>query len=296
MREGGDILTLGRNVSRAMQEITADLPLGIQPILVADQPIVVDHAISDFTRSLWQAIAIIMAVSVVSLGIRAGAVIALSIPLTLALVFPLMQMTGIDLQRISLGALIIALGLLVDDAMTTVDVMTARLAEGDNKEAAATFAYRTLALPMLTGSFVTAAGFVPIGFAKSSAGEYTFSIFAVVSYALLLSWIVAVLFAPLLGVVMLARPKVKASAKPSMVLRWFRGFLVGAMRARWVTIGVTLACFAAALLGLPYVPRQFFPPSDRPELLVDLSLPQNASIYASERLAERFDGAAQARS
>ena len=173
-------------------------------------------------------------------------------------------MTGIDLQRISLGALIIALGLLVDDAMTTVDVMTARLAEGDNKEAAATFAYRTLALPMLTGSFVTAAGFVPIGFAKSSAGEYTFSIFAVVSYALLLSWIVAVLFAPLLGVVMLARPRVKASAKPSMLLRWLRQFLVGAMRARWVTIGVTLACFAAALLGLPYVPRQFFPPSDRP--------------------------------
>ena len=290
MREGGDILTLGRNVGRAMQEITANLPLGIQPILVADQPIVVDHAISDFTRSLWEAIAIIMAVSVVSLGIRAGAVIALSIPLTLALVFPLMQMTGIDLQRISLGALIIALGLLVDDAMTTVDVMTARLAEGDNKEAAATFAYRTLALPMLTGSFVTAAGFVPIGFAKSSAGEYTFSIFAVVSYALLLSWIVAVLFAPLLGVVMLARPKVKASAKPSVILRWFRQFLVGAMRARWVTIGVTLACFAAALLGLPYVPRQFFPPSDRPELLVDLTLPQNASIYASERLAERFDG------
>jgi multidrug efflux pump len=290
MREGGDILTLGRNVGRAMQEITANLPLGIQPILVADQPIVVDHAISDFTRSLWEAIAIIMAVSVVSLGIRAGAVIALSIPLTLALVFPLMQLTGIDLQRISLGALIIALGLLVDDAMTTVDVMTARLANGDNKEAAATFAYRTLALPMLTGSFVTAAGFVPIGFAKSSAGEYTFSIFAVVSYALLLSWIVAVLFAPLLGVVMLARPKVKASAEPSVILRWFRQFLVGAMRARWVTIGVTLACFAVALLGLPYVPRQFFPPSDRPELLVDLTLPQNASIYASERLAERFDG------
>jgi multidrug efflux pump len=150
MREGGDILTLGRNIEQAMREIRANLPLGIDPVLVADQPFVVDHAIRDFTTSLWQAIAIIMAVSFVSLGVRAGAVIALSIPLTLALVFPVMEMTGIDLQRISLGALIIALGLLVDDAMTTVDVMTSRLAAGDSKEEAATFAYKTLALPMLT--------------------------------------------------------------------------------------------------------------------------------------------------
>ena len=290
MREGGDILTLGRNIEQAMREIRADLPIGIEPILVADQPFVVDHAIGDFTTSLWQAIAIIMAVSFVSLGFRAGAVIALSIPLTLAIVFPVMQFTAIDLQRISLGALIIALGLLVDDAMTTVDVMTSRLAAGDSKEEAATFAYRTLALPMLTGSFVTAAGFVPIGFARSSAGEYTFSIFAVVAYALLLSWFVAVIFAPLLGVVILTKPKGKPSDKPGTILRYFRGFLVGAMRARWVTIGVTLAAFAAAVLASPFVPRQFFPPSDRPELLVDLTLPQNASIFASETLAERLDG------
>ena len=290
MREGGDILTLGRNIEQAMREIRADLPIGIEPVLVADQPFVVDHAIRDFTTSLWQAIAIIMAVSFVSLGFRAGAVIALSIPLTLAIVFPVMQFTAIDLQRISLGALIIALGLLVDDAMTTVDVMTSRLAAGDSKEQAATFAYQTLALPMLTGSFVTAAGFVPIGFARSSAGEYTFSIFAVVAYALLLSWFVAVIFAPLLGVVILTKPKAKSSDKPSAILRYFRGFLVGAMRARWVTIGVTLAAFAAAVLASPFVPRQFFPPSDRPELLVDLTLPQNASIFASETLAERLDG------
>jgi multidrug efflux pump subunit AcrB len=290
MREGGDILTLGRNIEQAMREIRADLPLGIEPILVADQPFVVDHAIRDFTTSLWQAIAIIMAVSFVSLGVRAGAVIALSIPLTLAIVFPVMELTGIDLQRISLGALIIALGLLVDDAMTTVDVMTSRLAAGDSKEQAATFAYNTLALPMLTGSFVTAAGFVPIGFARSSAGEYTFSIFAVVAYALLLSWFVAVIFAPLLGVIILSKPKTKPADKPSRILRYFRGFLVGAMRTRWVTIGVTLAGFAAAILGSPLVARQFFPPSDRPDLLVDLSLPQNASIYASEEAAEKLDG------
>jgi len=290
MREGGDILTLGRNIEQAMREIRADLPIGIEPVLVADQPFVVDHAIRDFTTSLWQAIAIIMAVSFLSLGFRAGAVIALSIPLTLAIVFPVMEFTDIDLQRISLGALIIALGLLVDDAMTTVDVMTSRLAAGDSKEQAATFAYRTLALPMLTGSFVTAAGFVPIGFARSSAGEYTFSIFAVVAYALLLSWFVAVIFAPLLGVVILSKPKAKPSDKPSAILRYFRAFLVGTMRARWVTIGVTIAAFAAAVLASPYVPRQFFPPSDRPELLVDLTLPQNASIYASEQLAEKLDG------
>src|SRR5208283_4099437 len=290
MREGGDILALGKNVKQVMQEVTVNLPIGIEPTLVADQSDVVDHAIGEFTTSLWQAIAIIMAVSFVSLGFRAGTVVALSIPLTLALIFPIMEGLGIDLQRISLGALIIALGLLVDDAMTTVDVMTSRLAAGDSKEEAATFAYKTLALPMLTGSFVTAAGFIPIGFARSSAGEYTFSIFAVVSYALVLSWIVAVLFAPLLGVVLLSKPKAKPSDKPSAILGYFRGFLVGAMRARWVTIGVTLACFVAAVLASPFVAREFFPPSDRPDLLVDLSLPQNASIYASEEAAERLDG------
>ncbi|MBV8402264.1 MAG: efflux RND transporter permease subunit, partial [Acetobacteraceae bacterium] len=290
MREGGDILALGRNIEQAMREIRADLPLGIEPVLVADQPHVVDHAIGDFTTSLWQAILIIMAVSLVTLGLRPGAVIALSIPLTIALVLPVMEFTAIDLQRISLGALIIALGLLVDDAMTTVDVMTSRLAAGDSKEEAATFAYKTLALPMLTGSFVTAAGFIPIGFARSSAGEYTFSIFAVVSYALVLSWFVAVIFAPLLGVVILSKPKPRPSDKPSAILGYFRGFLVSAMRARWVTIGVTLACFAAAVLASPFVPRQFFPPSDRPDLLVDLTLPQNASICASEGAAEKLDG------
>jgi multidrug efflux pump subunit AcrB len=289
MREGGDILAVGRDIERAMREITADLPIGIEPTLVADQPFVVDHAIRDFTTSLWQAIAIIMAVSFLSLGVRAGTVVALSIPLTLVIVFPIMELARIDLQRVSLGALIIALGLLVDDAMTTIDVMTSRLAEGDSKEQAATFAYRTLALPMLTGSFVTAAGFVPIGFAKSSAGEYTFSIFAVVSMALIVSWFVAVLFAPLLGVALLSKPKMTGSGKRNVIPSAFRRLLVCVMRARWVTIGATLACFVAALLASPYVPRQFFPSSDRPELLVDLRLPQNASIYASETLAARLD-------
>jgi multidrug efflux pump len=289
MRDGGDILTLGRNIQRTMDEITADLPLGIEPTLVADQSSVVQSAIGEFMTSLWQAIAIIMAVSVVSLGLRPGAIVALSIPLTLAVVFPVMGLVSIDLQRISLGALIIALTLLVDDAMSTIDAMTTRLAQGDEKEQAATFAYKTLAFPMLTGSLVTMAGFVPIGFAKSSAGEYTFSIFAVVSIAVLASWLVAVLFIPLLGVAFLSKPRAAQPAEPGRVVRIFRNVLVVAMRRRWITILVTLACFVVSLLAVPYVPRQFFPSSDRPELLIDLRLPQNASIYASSDASARLD-------
>ena len=289
MREGGDILALGHNVQRTMHEITADLPLGIEPVLVANQSSVVSSAIGEFTTSLWQAIAIIMAVSVVSLGFRAGAIVALSIPLTLAMVFPVMSFVSIDLQRISLGALIIALTLLVDDAMSTIDAMTMRLALGDEKEKAATFAYDTLAFPMLTGSLVTMAGFVPIGFARSSAGEYTFSIFAVVSIAVLASWLVAVIFIPLLGVAFLKKPQATEPAAPGKVVRAFRRVLLAAMRHRWITIVLTLAGFVLALAGSPLISRQFFPSSDRPELLVDLRLPQNASIYASSDAAARLD-------
>jgi multidrug efflux pump len=289
MRDGGDILTLGDNVKKAIASGMADLPIGIDVTLVSDQPVVVKNAIGEFMESLWQAIAIIMACSIVSLGFRPGAVVALSIPLTVAIIFPIMEFIGIDLQRISLGALIIALGLLVDDAMTTVDVMTSRMAAGDSKEKAATFAYDTLAFPMLTGSFVTAAGFVPIGFARSSAGEYTFSIFAVVSIALIVSWFVAVLFAPLLGVWLLKAPERRQDQRPSRIMGAFRALLLMAMRHRWMTVAITLACFVASLLALPLVPRQFFPASDRPELVVDLTLPQNASIFATDRAAARLD-------
>jgi multidrug efflux pump len=289
MCDGGDILALGQRIRRTMREITADLPVGIEPVLVADQSSVVQNAIGEFMESLWQAIAIIMVVSVVSLGFRAGAIVATSIPLTLAVVFPVMALVKIDLQRISLGALIIALTLLVDDAMSTIDAMTMRLSMGDKKEQAATFAYRTLAFPMLTGSFVTLAGFVPIGFARSAAGEYTFSIFAVVGIAVLASWLVAVIFIPLLGVALLPTPKTGHSKEPGWVLRIFRGILLAAMRMRWFTILITLGCFAMALLGIPSVPRQFFPSSDRPELLVDLRLPQNASIYASNDASAKID-------
>ena len=289
MRPGGDVLALGANVSKAMKEATTELPVGIESVLVANQPQIVEHAIGDFMTSLWQAIAIIMAVSLVSLGLRAGAVVAISIPLTLAIVFPIMQMAGIDLQRISLGALIIALGLLVDDAMTSVDVMTSRLALGDDKEAAASYAYDSVAMAMLTGSFVSAAGFVPIGLAKSSAGEYTFSIFAVVSIALIVSWVVAVLFTPLIGALLLKKPDRPVVSQEGRVMAAFRALLLSAMRNPWITIGATLACFVIALLVSPLVPRQFFPASDRPELVLDLSLRQNASITASQEATERLE-------
>ena len=292
MRDGGDILALGHNIKTVMAEITAELPIGVEARLVADQAVTVDEAIGDFTESLWQAIVIILVVSFVSLGLRPGTVVATAIPLTLALVFPVMEMMHIDLQRISLGALIIALGLLVDDAMTTVDAMIRRLAEGDDMIRAAGFAYRTLAFPMLTGTFITMAGFVPIGFARSAAGEYTFSIFAVVSIALVVSWFVAVLFTPLVGAAMLKKPTQKEEASDGgPTVRLYRGLLVGALRVRWLTILVTVGVFVASILCLPLVPRQFFPPSDRVELLVDLRLPQNASIFASEAMVDRFEAA-----
>jgi multidrug efflux pump subunit AcrB len=289
MRDGGDILVLGRNIKAAMAEITANLPVGIEPHLVADQAVIVDEAIGEFTDSLWQAIAIILFISFISLGVRAGAVVACAIPLTLAFVFPILQMIDIDLQRISLGALIIALGLLVDDAMTAVDAMLRRLSAGDDINAAASFAYTTLAFPMLTGSFITMAGFVPIGFARSSAGEYTFSIFAVVSIALVLSWVVAVIFTPLVGAALLRPPKETAAAGPRGSERLYQRLLHGALAAPWLTIAAALVAFALSLAALDRVPRQFFPPSDRVELVVDLRLPQNASIFATEATVGRFD-------
>lgn len=289
MRDGGDILALGRNLQSALKEVTANLPIGIEPVLVADQAVTVNTAISEFMTSLWQAIGIILVVSFISLGVRPGLVIALAIPLTLVVVFSVMQLASIDMQRISLGALIIALALLVDDAMTTTDAMLSRLAQGDSKVEAGAFAFRTYAFAMLAGTLVTIAGFVPVGFAASSAGEYTFSLFAVVGIALIVSWFVAVIFAPLLGVVILAPPKQAQAEDHGWVFRTYRNFLTFAMKLRWVTILLTLGLFVASFLALPLIPRQFFPSSDRPELLVDLTLPQNASIYASESASKRFD-------
>jgi multidrug efflux pump subunit AcrB len=201
-----------------------------------------------------------------------------------------MQIMGIDLHRVSLGALIIALALLVDDAMTTVDAMLRRLAMGETIEGAASFAYRTLAAPMLTGTLITIAGFVPIGFAQSQAGEYTISLFLVVAIALIASWFVAVLFTPIIGEVLLKPPAAsQPTAEPGRMLRAFQRFLTLAMRGRWLTIALTTGLFVAAFLCLPFINRQFFPPSDRNELIVDFQMPRSSSIFASEAAVERIE-------
>ena len=290
MATGGDILELGTDVSRAMVQATANLPVGIEPILISDQPAVVDLAIGDFTASLWQAVGIILVVSFLLLGVRPGAVVAIAIPLTLAVVFLVMQMVQIDLHRISLGALIIALALLVDDAMTTVDAMLRRLALGDSIQTAATFAYRTLAAPLLTGTLITIAGFVPIGFAESSAGEYTISLFYVVGIALISSWFVAVLFTPILGSAILKAPAPgTAEAPQGRVLLAYQRVLRLSIRAKWVTFALTAVLFVLAFLGLGQVNRQFFPASDRLELLVDFQLSRSSSIFASEDAVKKIE-------
>ena len=289
MRDGGDVLALGHNIEQTMQELRADLPVGIEAIMVANQPETVSKSINEFMEALWEAIAIVLAVSVASLGLRAGAIVIVSIPLVLAVVFAAMETIGIDLQRISLGALIISLGLLVDDAMITIESMVSRLERGDNKQQAAVFAYASTAYPRLTGTLVTIAGFLPVGFARSDAGEYTFSLFAVVALALLSSWAVSGLFAPVVGLALLRPPKHPRGETLGAPMRLFRRCILAAMRAKWITIVVTVALFVAALAGTRLVPEQFFPASDRPELLVDLKLQDNASILATRDVVKAFD-------
>jgi multidrug efflux pump len=289
MREGGDILELGDDVDRAMRGIVADLPIGIEAHLVSDQPRVVTTAIGDFITSLYQAIAIILVISFVSLGVRPGSVVAIAIPVTLAATFLMMELMEIDLQRVSLGALIISLALLVDDAMTTTDAVMRRLAVGDTVAEGAAYAYSRLAAPMLTGTLITIAGFIPIGFAQSQAGEYTISLFQVVAIALIASWLVAVIFTPIVAGWLLKPPKGDTPEEPGPVLRAYGAFLRVAIRGRWITIALTLAAFVAALMAADRLNRQFFPPSDRNELIVDIQLPRSSSIFASEAAMARVE-------
>jgi multidrug efflux pump subunit AcrB len=290
MREGGNVLALGDNVKREMASIRAGLPIGIEPILAADQPNVVSHAVGDFMRSLGEALIIVIAISFLSLGLRAGAVVALSIPVVLATVFVFMDLSDIALQRVSLGALIISLGLLVDDAMITVEMMIRKLEEGWTRTKAATHAYMTTHFPMGTGTLVTVAAFLPIGMARSSAGEYLFSLFAVVAVALIASWFVAAIFTPLFGVVLLSDKVGRRIPRGhGRVMRGFRHVLILSMRWRRVTVALACAAFVLAMVGLAFVPGQFFPSSDRPELFVDLQLPQNASIAATDEAASELD-------
>jgi multidrug efflux pump subunit AcrB len=289
MRKGGNVQSFGKALHEKMDQLTAELPVGVGIHAVSDQAEVVEEAVSGFTRALFEAVVIVLIVSFVSLGVRAGLVVACSIPLVLAMVFLFMEYSGITMQRISLGALIIALGLLVDDAMITVEMMVTRLEEGDSLHDAAIFAYKSTAFPMLTGTLVTVAGFVPIGLNASSAGEYTFTLFAVIAVALLFSWIVAVLFAPVIAVHILPKRLERKNKGAGRIARTFNRGLLLAMRHRWWTIGLTVALFFASIFGMRFVQNQFFPASDRPEILVDLNLPQNASIGETRAQVDRLE-------
>ncbi|WP_419712533.1 efflux RND transporter permease subunit [Pseudomonas sp. NFX224] len=289
MQKGGNVQAFGKALHERINQLIADLPVGVGVHNVSDQAVVVEEAVGGFTSALFEAVVIVLVVSFISLGMRAGLVVACSIPLVLAMVFVFMEYSGITMQRISLGALIIALGLLVDDAMITVEMMVTRLEMGETKEQAATFAYTSTAFPMLTGTLVTVAGFVPIGLNGSSAGEYTYTLFAVIACAMLVSWVVAVLFAPVIGVHILSTNVKPHEGEPGRLGKAFNGGLLWCMRNRWWAIGITVLLFGLSVVGMRFVQNQFFPSSDRPEILVDLNLPQNASIAETRRAVDLLE-------
>ncbi|MFN0038479.1 MAG: efflux RND transporter permease subunit [Burkholderiales bacterium] len=293
MAKGGDILELGKALDAAFDGIKRQLPVGIEVHQYSNQPQVVKRSVDEFMTTLLEAVVIVLAVSFFSLGFRTGLVVALSIPLVLAVTFLAMSIFGIDLQRISLGALIIALGLLVDDAIISVEMMAAKMEQGMERAQAASFAYSSTAFPMLTGTLITAAGFMPVGFAKSSAGEYTFSIFAVVTIALLVSWVVAVLFTPYLGYKILpdykALPGHGQEIYDKPFYRRFRKMVDACVHWRKTVILVTVIAFLLSIFGFQFVQQQFFPSSNRPEIVVDLWLPQGSSFQATEIQVKRLE-------
>ncbi|WP_010256843.1 efflux RND transporter permease subunit [Pantoea agglomerans] len=289
MAGSGNMLDFGQQLSQRMQMLASQLPHGITMTRVADQSSVVKNAVSGFVRILGEAVVIVLAVSFVSLGLRAGLVVAAAIPLVLAMTFTGMLMAGIGLQRISLGALIIALGLLVDDAMITVEAMVARLEAGDSKWQAATYAFKTTAFPMLTGTLVMIAGFIPVGFAASSAGEYCYSLFVVITLALLCSWVVAVIFSPLTGCWLLSARHIKADKPPGVLTRSYHRLLEVILRHRLVTIGTAMAVLLVSLYATTFMQGEFFPASDRPELLVSLTLPASAAQAETTRRTAQLE-------
>jgi multidrug efflux pump subunit AcrB len=289
MKSGANLLEFGEALKQQMTRITADLPVGVGIHLVSDQPQIVEEAVGGFTRALFEAVVIVLAISFISLGLRAGLVVAISIPLVLAITFVVMAYSGISLQRISLGALIIALGLLVDDAMIAVEMMVARLEMGDALTKAATYVYTSTAFPMLTGTLVTVASFIPVGLNNSAAGEFTFTLFVVIAVSLVVSWVVAVLFTPLLGVTLLPSAMKTHHEEKGRFARAFSRILIACMRRRWTTIAVTLLALVLSLGGMKFVQQQFFPSSDRNELIVDWNMPQNASIAETSAQIARFE-------
>jgi multidrug efflux pump len=291
----GDIIALGRALDTELERIERELPVGLELARVNDQPATVKRSVGEFTRSLIEAVSIVLLVSFLSLGLRTGLIVALSIPLTLFVTFLFMFYAGIDLHKISLGALIISLGLLVDDAIISVEMMVVKMEQGFERVKAASFAFTSTAMPMLTGTIVTAAGFLPIGLARSSTGEYTFSIFAVVTIALLVSWVVSVLFVPYLGYKLLPDfHKAGTHADEGAVYdkpfyRRFRRLVAWCVAHRWIVVGSTVALFLVAVFAFRFVQQQFFPGASRPELIVDLRLAQSASVPATQAQVKKLE-------
>ena len=295
MKSGGDIVRLGRALDDATAAIEKDLPIGLEFARVADQPRAVRNSIAEFVRTLAEAVIIVLAVSFFSLGYRTGLVVALSIPLVLAMTFATMKFFDIGLHKISLGALVLALGLLVDDAIIAVEMMAVKLEQGYDRIRAAAFAYSSTAFPMLTGTLVTAAGFLPIATAQSGTGEYTRSIFQVVTIALILSWIAAVVFIPYLGYRLLPDgDKLKAAHAghdlyDTTFYRRFRELLEWCLENRKTVIAATVFAFVASLGLFRFVQQQFFPASTRLELMVDMKLPEGSSLHATDKAVAKLE-------
>jgi multidrug efflux pump len=307
MAKGGDIIQLGKDLAQTQKRLEAALPVGIEIFKVADQPRAVKSSVNEFVRVLIEAIAIVLAISFVSLGLhrkpgswkftidmRPGLVVALTIPLVLAVTFLAMYVAGINLHKISLGALIIALGLLVDDAIIAVEMVVRKMEEGYDRFRAATAMFELTAMPMLTGTLITATGFLPIALARSTAGEYTLSIFQVTAIALVISWFVAVLFVPQLSIWFLRiKPKLGADGTHELFntpfYERFRRLVDVCVTWRKTVIGITLAALALGVFGFRYVEQQFFPDSVRLELVVDLWLPEGSSFEATEAEARQFE-------
>ncbi|WP_317202786.1 efflux RND transporter permease subunit [Janthinobacterium sp.] len=301
MEKGGNIIEMGKHMQKTVALLKSQLPVGIELQRVSNQPEAVTASVGEFVHTLIEAILIVLAVSFLALGlhtkpfrldVRPGLVVALTIPLVLAVTFLFMRVLDIDLHKISLGALIIALGLLVDDAIIAVEMMVRKMEEGFSRFDAATFAYTSTAMPMLTGTLITVAGFLPIGLAKSAAGEYTFSLFSVNALALIISWFVAVLFTPYIGYVLL---KVKPHGDGQHELfdtpgfRRFRALVNWCVDWRKTTIVATLAIFALGIYGFKFIEKQFFPDSSRPELMVEMWMPEGTTFAATEAQAKKFE-------
>ncbi|MCP3023232.1 efflux RND transporter permease subunit [Cupriavidus basilensis] len=304
MERGGDIIAMGKNLRAATDGLRGQLPVGIELDQVQNQPEAVERSVGEFVHVLIEAVVIVLGVSFVSLGlhtkplridVRPGLVVALTIPLVLAVTFLFMNIFGIGLHKISLGALIVALGLLVDDAIIAVEMMVRKLEEGFSKMEAATFAYSSTAMPMLTGTLITAAGFLPVGLARSTVGEYTFAIFAVTAMALVLSWLAAVYFTPYLGYLLLkARPAGEGEQHEvfdTPFYNRFRRLVHWCVTWRKTVIAITLVAFGLGLYAFKFVEKQFFPDSSRPELMVELWLPEGTSFAQTEAEAKRFEAA-----